>query len=185
MSLVGPDGSGGGSGDFLAVAALLADSGRLQALYKELEDKKAQAQAVIALAGPASEILQIRASIDSELESAKAEHRKAKEERDSIVASALAQAAQTTENAAQRSNSARVDAAAILAEADRRLAAASAVKDGADKRLAEVANQEVNLRVWEDKLKGQLADLLAQQSILNERVAALRAAEEQFRAVLG
>ena len=137
MSIVG----GQGGTDLGAMLGLLADPVALQAKYAQLEEARRQSQEVVDLAGPANEILAIRAQIDS---------LKAQAEAAGVQAAAAAQA--ISEEATQRAQTiiaeANVKADALVAQAQLTVKAANEKMAAAVEEQRKVVKANDDLSVY-------------------------------------
>lgn len=166
--MAGGAGIAGGSGTdpFAELMRLLGDPAKLQAEYERLTAAKADAQAVVDLAGPASEIVQIRqqlvdAQTDIHVKLAAAEAQAAdllaaaQAQVDTLLARAQADAQKIAADAKQLSDEAfrQLDAARIAqATADKTLATAAARNAEADATLAAIWDKDAELATREAAL---------------------------------
>lgn len=185
--IVGAEHGGGAGGvdAFAATLKLITDKDELERRLAILQQTKDEAAKVVALAGPASEIVQMRQKLGEDLAAAKKDRDDARQQAAMIVEEARSRAAGITEEAEtlveqqkQALSAARAQAAEIVAEAQR--------------QLAEVEKEREEVRVLgqltADSKKQAERDIKAAQAIkkdFEQRAEALAAVAEQFRSSLG
>lgn len=184
--IVGAEHGGvGGVDAFAATLKLITDKDELERRLAILQQTKEEAAKVVALAGPASEIVQMRQKLGEDLAAAKKELEQARQQAALLVDEARSRAAGITEEAKtlveqqkQALSAAREQAASIVAEAQR--------------QLAEVEKEREEVRVIgqlaADSKKQAERDIKAAHAIKAEyeqRERTLAAVAEQFRASLG
>lgn len=138
-------GIAGGQSQSFAALELLANPSQLQAKIDQLKDAETSAREQITLAGPASEILSIRAAIDEDQKAAQEAVDNALDQAQSITDEAKNQAELIVEKATQEANE-------QVAEAASRNEGAKLALNRAENAMAAVESEKKALQVREDEL---------------------------------
>lgn len=146
--------------------ALLADPAELAKRIAQLESAEEQANGVIALVGPANEILAIRERLSEERAGVEASIEQTKEDAARIVANAQQQAIDIETEA-------RSEAASIIAGAQVREDDAQVRQNTAQENLAETEREQSRLRTWDSELSEKENSLHERALSLNETEASL------------
>jgi len=128
-----------------AALELLADPTRLQAKIDSLKAAEDSAREQIELAGPASEILSIRAEIEAHVTEAAAQEQHARDECERLIAEA-------GDASREIRNNAKEQVAKEVAEAESRNAGAKLALEKAEGAMASVEREKQALQVREDEL---------------------------------
>lgn len=138
-------GIAGGSGQSFDALELLANPQRLQAKIDSLKAAEESAREQIQLAGPAGEILSIRAEIDADRDAAQQALNDALDQAEAITSEAKTQAELIVDKATQ-------EAGKQVGEAESRNAGAKLALEKAEGAIAAVESQKHALQVREDEL---------------------------------
>ena len=161
-----------GSSSFDALE-LLADPTRLQAKIDQLRAAEEAAQEQIALAGPASEILQIRSEIEGLKELAEVTLAGARDDANEILDKANSDAAFLRERAKEESDAARE-------QADNTIAGAKKLADEAEAAMAAVESKKRDVAAGIDNLNSLGIELQQKADALDTRANELKGKEEQL-----
>lgn len=183
MSAAGA-GIAGDSGQSMAALELLANPQRLQAKIDQLKAAEDSAREQIALAGPASEILSIRANIDADREAAQKALDDALDKSEAIVEEAKTQARLIVDKATQES-------AQLVSESESRNESAKLLLEKAQHTRASVESEQQKLKAkWEEldaydkSLQQRAADLDQSKRSLEGDQARLAKARDAIEAAL-
>jgi hypothetical protein len=168
-----------GGNDFVDMIKLLGNQSELERRITALNEAKAQAEATIALAGKASEIVKLREQIDADVAEAKRMLEYARGEAEAVIAEGKRTAEKTRLEAtllldAQKiaTESARKHAAELVAEAQGKMAEANAAFATAAMAAKEAENAKA--------LAQQEAEMSREAKARFEaRLAAIRDVQEQ------
>jgi cell division septum initiation protein DivIVA len=149
-------GIAGGQSQSFAALELLADPQRLQSAIEAFKSAEESAREQITLAGPASEILSIRAAIDEDQKAAQEAVDDALDQADAITGEAKNQAELIVEKATQEANR-------LTEEAASRNEGAKLALSRAESAMAAVESEKGALQVREDEL-GDVEAALQQQA---------------------
>jgi len=138
-------GIAGNQSQSFAALELLANPTQLQSKIDSLKAAEESAREQIALAGPASEILSIRAAIDEDQKAAQQAVDDALDQGEAITAEAKNQAALIVEKATQEANK-------LIEEAASRNEGAKLALNRAENAIAAVESDKRALQVREDEL---------------------------------
>ncbi len=156
---------------------LLANPNKLEKTLQSLRDAQKQAQDVIALAGPASEIVTIRAEVDALKASAEEANAKALEDAAAIVEEANNQATLIKDKARQKAAEVANEYADEAAEKnkllDERERAIAAVESKLDQRKATLQGEREQITRAQDQLDARGAELDARSVELDDLNASL------------
>jgi hypothetical protein len=144
------------SGQSFDALELLADPQRLKSKIDQLKAAEESAREQIALAGPASEILKIRAEIEDDQKAAQGAVDAALDQAESIASEAKTQAELIVEKATQEANK-------LIDEAASRNEGAKLALSRAENAMAAVESEKRALQVREDEL-GEAETLLHQKA---------------------
>ena len=177
-------GLAGGQSQSFAALELLANPSQLQAKIDQLKDAENSAREQIALAGPASEILSIRAAIDEDQAAAQQAVDTALDQAENITSEAKNQAELIVEKATQEANR-------LTSEAESRNEGAKLALNRAENDIAAVESEKRALQVRKDELDDveatlhQRADELAsrEQELAGDR-SRLATARDAINAAL-
>lgn len=172
MSLVTPS----HQGTSFAALELLADPAKLQQKIDALKAAEESAREQITLAGPASEILKIRAEIDGLKEQAEAHEQHAREECERLIAEAGDAAANIRAKAEQEKK-------ALLAEAEEKLKKAEAVRSGAQSEAGLVKREKEVVAARKSELDHTAESLQQKAEALEQRVQELEGEKEKLAEV--
>lgn len=175
--------AGGQGSQSMAALELLANPQQLQAKIDSLQSAEASAREQIALAGPASEILSIRAAIDADqaaaqqavdaaLDQAQSLVDEAKNQAELIVEKAQQEANTLTEQAASRNDGAKL----ALSRAENAIAAVESDKRALQVRKDELDDVEAVLHQRADELASREQELAGDKSRLAKARDAINAA---------
>lgn len=167
----------------MAALELLANPQQLQAKIDSLQSAEASAREQIALAGPASEILSIRAAIDEDqkaaqkavddaLDQAQSLVDEAKNQAELIVEKAQQEADTLTEQAASRNDGAKL----ALSRAENAMAAVESEKRALDVREDEIGDAEATLHQKAEELSSREHELAGEKARLATARDAINAA---------
>lgn len=162
---------------FIDVVSLLADPDRLKAEYEKLENARAQAEAIVSLVAPASDITRLREEAAADRALAAQLVSDAKSQAASIKTSAEESAKSITTSAAISADANRKLAADMVAEASARQEYVSGLVSRAEQRAQELADKE-------KELSTQRAELLAAETSVAAREDALRQRSEDVSQLL-
>lgn len=115
---------------------------------EEIRNAAAEADALIALAGPASEIPQLREQLAKELEEAKVSKAAADAAAIKVIGEASAQAKRLLDAAEAKAVETTATAEAKLAQANAAQSSAAASMGEAKAAMAKVASEKANLDTW-------------------------------------
>jgi DNA repair exonuclease SbcCD ATPase subunit len=167
------------------ILSLMADSGKFTAKVQELKDLEARAQKIVELAGPADQIVRLRAEVESKLQGADQAIAKANADAAAIVAAASKKASETAQNA-------EVKAQQIVREANAISEAAKALTAKLDRRVAEVeakersfAEERTKITAEDKRVRNEAQQLLGREQALNDRIERFKRAQEAARVELG
>lgn len=170
---------------FLQTLQMLANPEEVQRRFQALMDKQAEVENLLALVGPANDILAMRDSINSDLAEARAVKEVAQAEAERLVAAAQASADAVEEAAAKELDTAKAAAQALREEAQAVLTAANEMRAALERQQAILNDKmiEVNDQIVRNK---RLADEHEDAKHGFERsLASLRDIAGQFSTVLG
>lgn len=184
MSVPAGAGIAGNQSQSLAALELLANPERLQAKIDQLKAAEDSAREQIALAGPASEILSIRAEIDSLKAQAEETLQDAREQAFSIVTDAEQQAQSIVDVAQQDAARTVEDANNVAKAADDQRALATTKVAEAKRELSALQAREDELAEKEAALQQKAADLADQETSLQGERAKLANARAAIEAAL-
>ena len=145
---------------------LLANPTRLQAKIDSLKAAETSARAQIELAGPASEILKIRAEIDAIKEETSETLLQARAQVEALIQEAREDALKTVKDARQSADE-------ILAGAEKKVKEAEAISRGAKTEHNAVVIQM-------ESVKSQRADLDSREAALQQKADALASREQEL-----
>jgi hypothetical protein len=165
--IVGAEHGGTGGDPLASVLSLIADKDAFAKRVAELKSAQEQAESVLALVGPANEVLKAREAVKRELDMAK-----------KTLADARSQAAVLVDEARGRAAAIEEEAAEIVARANAQLAVVEATQKEAE-QLGLVASQ-VKAQAEQDIKNAQ-----AVKASYEQQNATLKAVAEQFKAALG
>jgi cell division septum initiation protein DivIVA len=176
-------GLAGGQSQSFAALELLANPSQLQAKLDQLKSAEESAREQIALAGPASEILKIRAEIeddqkaaqggvDAALDQAENITSEAKNQAELIVEKATQEANRLTDEAASRNEGAKL----ALNRAENAMAAVESEKRALQVREDELGDVETSLHQRADELASREQELAGDRSRLATARDAISAA---------
>jgi hypothetical protein len=163
---------------------LLADPVELERRYAALREAEEQANSVIALAGPASQILTMRRQIEEELAAAKAALGDARMQASLLVDTARqkAQEIEAEARAKQEENDAAI--VAIRLEEEQALATAKANMAAADSLKKEYLSKLVAVDNAKEQVEAETDALRGARVAFENRLAAMNDVIEQFRSAL-
>lgn len=150
----------------MAALELLADPQRLKSKIDSLKSAEETAREQIALAGPASEILSIRAAIDDEQKAAQEAINVALDQADSITEEAKNQAQLIVEKATQEENR-------LISEAESRNEGAKLALNRAENAMAAVESEKRALQVRKDELDDA-------EAVLHQKADELASREQEL-----
>ena len=163
---------------------LLANPTRLQAKIDALKAAEESAREQIALAGPASEIIQIREGIDAVRVAAEAEYKELIDKANAVVVEANQEAADIIADAEAEASRATAEADEAVKQAEARVAGIKS-HESAVQRQIEVSNQRAAdldqrneklqqkaeaLDTREQELEGEKVQLVKVRELINEVV---------------
>lgn len=176
-------GIAGNQSQSFAALELLADPTRLQSKIDQLKSAEESAREQIALAGPASEIISIRAGIDADQQAAQQAVDDALDQAQSLVDEAKNQAELIVEKAQQEASTlvdqaaSRNDGAKLaLSRAENAMAAVESEKRALQVREDELGDVESSLHQKADDLASREQELVGAQSRLAKARDAITAA---------
>lgn len=170
MSLVTPSHQGGQS---LASLELLANPDRLQQRIDAFKQSEESAREQIALAGPASEILKIRAEIGKLKADAEEALNDAHDQCEALISGANDQAEQIVDKATQQAVKLKGDAENLLQKAE-------ALSNGAVSENAVVQREKSVLQARESELGNKEEVLQQKADALDGREQELKEMSERF-----
>lgn len=183
MAMGGDFGGGSAADSTMRTLTLLADPVALAARIKELRAAEDQANSAIALAGPASEIIELRKQAELDRAAAAEEFKRARDESDKIVEEADAIKAKASAAYLEVKRNAEAEAKAIIDGATQTAAEASAKLEDATARTAELHQRYLELAAREkantdraaelDKLANDLEDRRKQYELAGEALRKL------------
>lgn len=176
-------GIAGNQSQSFAALELLADPTRLQSKIDSLKAAEGSAREQIALAGPASEILSIRAAIDEDQKAAQQAVDDALDQAQSLVDEAKNQAELIVEKAQQEANTLTEQAASrnegaklALNRAESAMAAVESEKGALQVREDELGDVEASLHQKADELASREQELAGEKARLAKARDAINAA---------
>lgn len=146
----------------LEVVRLLADPVALKAKLDQLKSAKDSAQAVVDLAGPASEILSIREKIDTDRQQAEDLLVAAQQQADKLVNDSREEAKRIVADAKE-------EALNRIADADSALAHSNVLKEEAQTLNAQIMGQQAELQARLDEVGEEKKALEAAQAVVDQK----------------
>lgn len=181
MSLVVPSHR---SGDMSALMDLLADPTKFQSRLDQLKKAEDAAKEQIALAGPASEIVNLRAEVDTLKAQAQEHEQHAREECERLIAEAGEQAKRIVADAQNEAGRLIEDANSVAAEAEDRRAQAQGERNAVERDRSALKARENELDAREQTLQQRAEDLAQERQSLEGDRARLVAARDAIELAL-
>jgi hypothetical protein len=167
-----------------ALLTLLSDPQRLQQSVAQLTEARNQAQAVIDLAGPANEILAIRAKLEVDRQQMTDLLLKAQAQADQTVMQAEATASAVIAEAQKAKQEMADEAIVILAKAKETLAQASAELSAHQQAKEEATSRLVDLGIQHRANEAAQAAMNQKQAELDQRIGQLEKARAALKLLL-
>lgn len=168
--------AGGGDSEasaFLGMVSLLSDPTKLQAEYKKLEDARAAAQVIVDLAGPASEITEIRKQLADAQANIANQMTAAQDRANAIIATAEDQAKKLGTAAEVNAQELRTSAQKVFDQAAAQLSVATACQQAADAAHDDLDVRQAALDQMQSELVSQESNLAAREAALAAKVQSL------------
>jgi len=185
MSGAGSGIAGGQGSSSFAALELLANPTQLQARIDSLKAAEERANDVIALAGPAHEILQLREAIENDVAKAKEDLAACHEECESLISGANDSARNIIDKATQEATSLEGQMRDRAARTEAALNEAQASLASLKKEPTYLDQREATLTSDREQLVSKETDLDSRESLLLQEKSKLATVREHIDQVLG